>query len=110
MILQQSEAPYGSSHWGNDATPEAGFEAYMNELVTRIQQGMLKTKLQNPKTVDIFAAAFKSNTRIPQTQDPGETEALYSTLCPQIRWYLQNEHPTYLSTQIVVTYNVSVLS
>ena len=50
---------------------------------------MLKTKLQNLKTVDILAAAFKSNTRIPQTQDPGETEALYSALCPQIRWYLQ---------------------
>ncbi|XTI85921.1 hypothetical protein V2W45_1455374 [Cenococcum geophilum] len=72
VVLQQSEAPYGSSHWENDVAPEAGSEAYTNELVTRMQQDILKTKLQNPKTVDIFAAAFKSNTRIPQTWGPAE--------------------------------------
>jgi hypothetical protein len=72
VVLQQSEAPYGSSYWENDVGPEAGSEAYMNELVTRMQQDMLKTKLQNPKTVYIFAAAFKSNTRIPQTRDPAK--------------------------------------
>ena len=75
--------------------PEAGSEAYTNELATRMQQDILKTKLQNPKTVDIFAVAFKSNTRIPDS-GPSETEALYSALCPQMRWYLQNEHPAYL--------------
>lgn len=72
VVLQQSEAPYGSSHWENDVGPEAGSEAYMNELVTKMQQDMLRTKLQNPKTVEIFAAAFKSNTRIPQTRDPAK--------------------------------------
>ena len=29
-----------------------------------------QNETSNPKTVDIFAAAFKSHTRIPQTRDP----------------------------------------
>lgn len=59
VVLQQSEAPYGPSHWENGVGPEAGSEAYMNELVTRMQQDMLKTKLQTPKTVDIFCCSIQ---------------------------------------------------
>jgi len=95
VVLQQSEAPYGSSHWENDVAPEAGSEAYTNELVKNTARHA-PNETSKPQNRRHFCCSIQEQYSNTTDSGPGETEALYSALCPQMRWYLQNEHPAYL--------------